>query len=150
MVSFLKKHSADAWLLIVIGLIIALDQLTKFLIRNTTPKIIIPKVLTFTYITNTGAGFGILQGMNALLIIVSIAIIALLLYYYHTNKDEEQIPRIFFALIVGGALSNLIDRVLFGAVTDFIAFSFWPAFNIADSAITIGVATLIIHYIKNR
>lgn len=120
---------------------VLLDQLSKSIIRIKQPDIVlIPDILNLTFTTNTGASFGILQGMNAALLLLSIAVIIGIIIYLKKNPEQLSIP---FALILAGALGNSIDRILFGAVTDFISFSFWPAFNIADSAITVGVVILI-------
>ena len=70
-----------------------------------------------------------------------------IIYFRIWSKDEKDISLPLFALIIGGALSNILDRIIYGSVIDFINFSFWPAFNIADSAITIGVILLIIKFI---
>lgn len=152
--SFISKHHPDIRFFLTILGVIVIDQITKMLVKNTLAPLdsadIIPKILSFTYITNTGAVFGALRGMNTLLIAVSIIVIASLLYYYHKKRDEEKIPRTSFALIVGGALSNLIDRIALGFVVDFIDVHFWPAFNIADSAITLGVAALVIFYLRKE
>jgi len=88
-----------------------------------------------------------LKGMNLLLIWVSIIVIGAILYNY--NKiPKDKVPQTAFALIIGGAIGNLIDRIVIGKVKDFIDFRVWPAFNIADSAISIGAVLLIIYYWK--
>ena len=118
----------DVWFFISIISVILIDQLTKWLIR-----------IKFTV------------GQSAIIIkdFLSI-IIALLIYYYHKNHESEEIPRPFFILIMGGAIGNLIDRIFLTYVTDFINFSFWPAFNLADTAITLGTIGLILFYIKRN
>jgi signal peptidase II len=152
--NFFTHYRQDIRLFTVISIVILVDQITKVLVRNSIElgqsKNILTGFLTLTNITNTGAGFGILQGMNLFLIIIGILIIIILLYYYHHHKTEEEIPGVFFALVLGGAFGNLIDRIIFGSVTDFISFSFWPAFNVADGAITLGVISLILFYIKQK
>ena len=130
--------------------IIILDQLTKYGARVLleTP-INVTNFFSFQLIYNTGASFGIFQNSNLPLIFVSIAIIAGLIYY--VNKESlGNTERLLFSLIIAGAISNLIDRILFSAVTDFIYFHFWPAFNVADSAITVGVVGLIIHSFRGN
>jgi len=70
---------------------------------------------------------------------------------YHISKEQlHRTETTFYLMIIGGALANLVDRILFGSVTDFIAFSFWPIFNVADSAITLGVIGLLILAFKHR
>lgn len=129
-------------------LIIILDQLTKWLVRETvTAAIPLTSFLSLTNIQNTGIGFGLLQGYGWILTIVIVLIISTLLWYY-PRVPQELLPQITYAFIIGGAVGNLIDRLVFGKVTDFISFSFWPAFNVADMAITVGVIGLVVYYWK--
>ena len=149
-----KKIRSDILFFVFIAIIIIADQLSKLLIRSkflpNQSRNVISNFLSISYIQNTGAGFGILQGLNTFLIVVTIIIIVLLVYYYHKKHKNEVIPRTFFVLILGGAISNLIDRFAYGFVVDFIDFTFWPAFNIADTSITIGTIGLILFYIKKN
>jgi signal peptidase II len=85
--------------------------------------------------------------MNPLLIWISLMVIGAILYNYE-KIPKENIPQISFALITGGAIGNLISRIFYGYVIDFIDFRVWPAFNIADSAITIGAVMLVIYFWK--
>ncbi len=127
-------------------LVIIVDQLTKWLIRQSvTQPIPLTRFLEITNIQNTGIGFGLLQGYGWILTIVIVLIVGVLLWYY-PRVPQELLPQITYAFIIGGAVGNLIDRLVFGKVTDFISFSFWPAFNVADTAITLGVIGLLIHY----
>ena len=132
-------------------LIILLDQLTKYLIskymllHQSIP--LIKNILHITYIQNTGAGFGILKNQNTFLIFTSLIIIGIILFYIKRIIKEKQI-HIPIALILGGAFGNLIDRIFLGHVIDFIDFRIWPAFNVADSAITIGAVWLMIYFWK--
>ena len=89
-----------------------------------------------SYTTNTGAGFSILQGKQIFLIVFSIIALGVIVYYYK-QTPRKWVP--FTAMIFGGALGNLIDRIAYGYVIDFISFSFWPSFNVADIAVTFGV-----------
>ncbi len=137
----------------VLGIIL-IDQATKYLIRsflNPSEYIpLIPKILSLTYVTNTGASFGILKGMNVFLIVISMCIVAYLAYYVYRHRNQNDISILPFALIIGGALSNIIDRLVYGFVLDFIQIPFWPAFNVADSVITLGVLVLIIQSLRNK
>jgi len=131
--------------------IVLLDQILKFLIlKNMFLNQSIPlisDIFHLTYIQNTGAGFGILQGNIGLLIWFSIFAIGLILYFYDTIPNNTLI-QIAVALILGGTLGNLIDRIRLSYVIDFIDFRIWPAFNIADMAITIGIIGLILYILK--
>ncbi len=126
---------------VVAASIVVADQLTKYLAQSA--DIPITSFLSITHTTNTGVSFGLLQGYSIIPLLASIAVIAGILYYY--KELEHPLP---FALILGGAAGNLLDRLVYGAVHDFIAFSFWPTFNVADSAITVGGLLLGYYYLK--
>ena len=136
-------------------LVVILDQLTKFLITSKlTFAESIPVIKNFFYLTlikNFGIGFGLINTPAArwILITITIIIICIILYYYK-NIPNQLLPIISTSLILGGAIGNLIDRLLFGFVIDFIDFQLWPAFNIADSAVTIGVIGLIIYFWREK
>lgn len=143
------KHKGISFILLITLFIILLDQLTKYMISKYMEVYqsipLIKNVLYITYSQNTGAGFGILKGWNAILIFVSLVIIGVILFYFDRIIKEKQI-HVPTALILGGAIGNLIDRILLGYVIDFIDFRVWPAFNIADSCITIGALWLIVYF----
>lgn len=128
-----------AIVLAISSVFIFIDQLLKILVRKYNPDIVVIKnFLELIFVKNTGAGFGILQGQLVLLIFLNIvAFIFIIWLLIYTKKSF--LADISLALILGGAIGNFLDRVIFGFVTDFISFSFWPAFNIADSAVTVGV-----------
>ena len=111
--------------------IILLDQLTKYIARK-----------YFSFTTNTGAAFGILQQYTAGLIVVSIIITVALVYCIKKYQYME------LGFLLGGTIGNLIDRVMLGYVIDFINVGWWPSFNIADSFNTIGAAVLILRWLK--
>jgi len=127
-------------------LIIAADQFSKIWIRSYPEgqAIFDAGFFRITHIHNTGAAFGLFQGHSFALTIgtlVGIAVILLfaLLLYRHSPYLDNMLSRVALGLVLGGTVGNLIDRLRFGYVTDFIDFGFWPAFNIADSAVTVGV-----------
>jgi signal peptidase II len=136
-------------------LIVILDQLTKFLITSkltfTESIPVIKNFFHLTLIKNFGIGFGLINmpAVRWILVTVTIIIIFAILYYYK-KIPKNYLPVISTSLILGGAIGNLIDRILFGFVIDFIDFKFWPAFNIADSAITIGVIGLIVYFWRDK
>jgi signal peptidase II len=101
------------------------------------------------YTENSGAGFGILQGYNSAAMWLTIIFIGAVIYYYDRLPNDKNVI-VFTALMLGGAVGNLIDRVLIGAVRDFIAFTFWPSFNIADMALTVGAIGLLIYLWKEK
>ena len=150
----LVRRRLELWLPIAI---IAIDQLTKALIRARLRVYesvsIIPGFMDFTHVRNTGAAFGMLDGADFPLKTTVIAVIATAALIgvgvYSANLAVHQLlARIGLALIVGGAAGNLIDRLWFGSVVDFVdvywrTHHFW-AFNVADSAISIGVTIMIL------
>ena len=130
-------------------IIILIDQITKFLIRinfqlnETFP--IIKNIFRLTYIHNFGAGFGILQQQKWILIFISLIVIGVIFYYFDRIKDKEILLQVLVGFVLGGTIGNLIDRIIYGFVIDFIDFRIWPIFNVADSFVTIGVIGLIIY-----
>src|SRR5439155_6265442 len=139
-----RPRRIELWLPIVI---VAVDQLTKAIVRSTLPlyasKPIVPGFLDFTHVRNTGAAFGILNAVDFPFKTVVIAVIATAALigvglYAASLAHHQLVARIGLALIIGGAAGNLLDRVVAGSVVDFVVFywrtdQFW-AFNVADSA----------------
>ena len=127
--------------------VILCDQLLKLLIRRemalgqSIP--IIQGVFHLTYLQNTGAGFGMLQGKTMLLIWFSVMAVGALLYWYDTLPKTRLRP-IALGLIIGGTVSNVIDRAVLGSVTDFLDFRIWPVFNLGDACLCIGVLLLLL------
>jgi signal peptidase II len=139
------------------ALIVVLDQLTKAIVRSTLPLhssvTIIPGVVDFTHVRNTGAAFGILNAADfpfktVLIGIIAVAALFGVGVYAASLAHHERLARVGLSLIIGGAIGNLIDRVVVGSVVDFVdvywrTYHFW-AFNVADSAITIGAGIMIL------
>jgi signal peptidase II len=142
--------------IIIIVLIVAADLLTKYLL---TPLMleqagsslpIIPNVLHFTYVENTGASFGILQnGVIFFIVVTGIVLAAAIAFMIRTRKRQSAFLKISLSLVVGGAIGNLYDRIVFGFVRDFIdvrLLSFWKwIFNVADASLVIGAILLGIY-----
>lgn len=128
--------------------VILLDQSAKFLIKQNLQLSqsipIIKNILHLTHITNTGSAFGLFKGVNAFFILFSIIVIIVIFYYLKKIKKDEVKLQFAVGLLLGGTAGNLIDRLLYGRVIDFIDFRVWPVFNVADSAVTISVVFLII------
>jgi len=128
-------------------LIVVADQLVKLWIRTNLAageSLFELGFFRLTHISNTGAAFGLFQGQTFPLTVVSfVAVAILLLYAFLFYRQFPQLDRWLvwtgLGLILGGTVGNLIDRLRLGYVTDFIDFGFWPAFNLADSAIVVGV-----------
>lgn len=131
MASFLKgKFYTTAG---IISSTILLDHLTKSL---------------FTSSCNTGIAFGLFQSEKYVGLIASVSVI--LMFSFYLLKQTKKIPIILASLVVGGGLSNLADRFVFGCIRDFIDFKIWPSFNIADIAINAGVAVIVIMVIPRK
>ena len=144
----------EIWVPIVI---VALDQLTKAIVRSMLPLhasvTVVPGFMDFTHVRNTGAAFGLLNAADfrfktVLIGVVAVAALVGVGIYAASLARHEIMARVGLALIIGGAAGNLIDRVVIGSVVDFVdvywrTHHFW-AFNVADSAITVGAAVMIL------
>jgi len=120
--------------------VLLLDQLTKHFFKNKT--ILITNFFKFDYVENTGAAFGLLKGYNLLFIILAFVVLFFIFKYYKELTQEKLYMQITIGFLIGGILGNLIDRIFLGYVIDFISFSFWPTFNMADTFSTIAVILL--------
>lgn len=126
--------------------VFAADQVTKQVIKATLPlgaSWPAEGLVRLTHGTNTGTAFGLLPNQTLFLIFASLVAIGFLVYFYRAYALEKPILRYAIGLQLGGAFGNLLDRVAFGRVTDFVDVGWWPIFNVADSAICVGMATLI-------
>jgi signal peptidase II len=148
----IKKKKALVIFLIILAVVI-LDQLMKYLVvKRIEPGGQISLINNFLYLThvhNFGAAFSLFQGAAGLIIWFSVIVIGIILYFYDKLPDLKY-AQASASLLLGGIIGNLIDRIRLGYVIDFIDFRFWPAFNVADIAITAGVIGLIIYFIKKR
>lgn len=137
----------DRILLATLGIVIGLDQLTKFLVReNLALRESVPAdgFFRLTHHTNTGTIFGLFPSATVVLTVVSVLAIGFLVYFYRSQRTLSPLMRLAIGLLLGGAFGNLIDRVVSGGVTDFIDVGRWPIFNIADASITVGIFMLIV------
>ena len=158
-----SKQSKYIKLLIIAGIIIILDQITKLVVLDNldlySSITIIPGFFNLTHILNPGGAFGFMANQSAavrgiLFIVISSLAICLIFYFYCNTPPAYRLLQTAFALIFGGAIGNMIDRFRFGKVVDFLDFYIgelhWPAFNVADSAISIGICIFIIHIIFKK
>ncbi len=136
----------------VILLLILLDQAVKAAVRNSfdagESRDIIGDIFSLTYVQNTGAAFSMFSGMRWLLIIGPVLVIILGIWYMEKYRDEHWTLYAAICLTIGGGISNIIDRLVFGFVTDMFDFHFWPVFNVADIAICTGCGILVIYVLK--
>lgn len=141
---------------VIAGIVILLDQVTKALVLRRWPLPqtgeveVLGQWLALTYVRNDGIAFGLFQGIPQLFTFTSLLIVAGAIYFYlqHVPEGDRWLP-IMLGLIVGGALGNVIDRVRFGYVVDFIKTlgGRFPVFNVADSAVVIGIALMALHMV---
>ena len=151
------------FLLTLTPAVVILDQITKIYIDGAMQLYqsieVLENLFNITYVRNKGAAFGILSGANESLrvpffLVVSTIAIAVIIYMIYSYKEESKIFPLSLALILGGAIGNAIDRIRIGEVIDFLDVHWyehhWPAFNVADAAICIGVAFLIINMLFEK
>ncbi len=154
--SMFSRILGRMWIiLLVAAIIIPLDQWTKELVRQNIEKFdyIIPipalgEYFVFEHVDNHGAAFGILQGAGSVFIVIA-AVVTVAVFYYAIRHlpDDQRLIRLLLGFQVGGALGNVIDRIMQGYVTDFVKVGvpgvyYWPNFNIADSSIVCSVIAL--------
>lgn len=108
---------------------------------------VIPGVFQLRFVLNSGAAFGILQGRRIFFIIITLVVVVLILLYARQVRDNSLL-QVAFGLQLGGALGNMVDRVATGEVIDFLDFHIWPVFNIADTALVVGVALFALDVVR--
>lgn len=144
-----RKNLLRVELVIALLAAFALDRLTKWwalaVLRKEGTIQVIPNIFHLTFTINSGAAFSILSGKNAFLIFLSLCVILFIIYSYF-RLPASRTTSIAVGLILGGAVSNLMDRFLLSGIVDFLDFRIWPIFNVADSAISIGVVLIIAYY----
>jgi len=143
--------------------VVAIDQVTKFWVAgrmNLFESIpVVPGFFSITYVRNPGAAFGMFSEAHGLLrmgflVSVSLVAVVMLSVFFLKSPHAERVSRVAAVLVIGGALGNLIDRLRFGEVIDFldvfVGRLHWPAFNVADSAITIGIGMFVVSAWRER
>ncbi len=145
-------------MIILTILVILVDFFSKYMVSklmtvNETIDLI-DNFLRITYVKNTGAAFSIFSNNTILVIIISVVIIGFLLFYIYKNKGNNKLENVSYAFILGGAIGNLIDRLVYGYVIDFLDFEILsydaPIFNLADTFIVIGVILFLINTLRSR
>jgi signal peptidase II len=127
----------------VLLVVVVLDQVTKALVRGSIAvgeeDSVLPAV-SLVHVRNTGVAFGAFAGGGIIVVVLVAAALSALLFYFVTHVETRMVPT---GMLLGGSIGNIIDRVRDGAVTDFVKLPAWPAFNVADMAITFGVLALL-------
>ncbi len=149
-----EKMRHNLLLVIIVTVIVALDRWTKLLVshklalgESVSPIKALGDFFRIVHWRNTGAAFGLFQNANVVLLVVSLVVSLVVLFYYQTLKRNNVLAKLSLSLVLAGAIGNIIDRIKFGYVIDFIAVGRFPVFNVADSAVTIGVFLMIIYYL---
>lgn len=145
-------------ILLLSFLVVIVDQISKFLVRLSfqygKPYDIVGEWVRLTYIENAGMAFGIQVGGQTFFTVFAILATIVIFVYIVRARQERWLLRVALALILGGAIGNLIDRFLYGKVVDFIDIGIretrWPIFNIADSAVTVGMIILVVLVLFDR
>jgi signal peptidase II len=133
-----KKH---IWLLVIPALFFIIDRILKNIVKNGfSGENFLFKI---NYIANTGVSWGMLKGNSALLLWISIIILGGIIYFY----DKLSAAKLGTNLIIVGAISNILDRILFSHIIDYIDFGWFPVFNIADACITLGGIYIILWFL---
>lgn len=149
-------------LLGVSALVVIADLLTKWWVATAIPvyevREVVPGLLNLTHVRNRGVAFGLFNSLGdsgpMVLIVAGVVALVVVAIYFRQTEDEERLLLWSLALILGGAVGNLIDRVVNGAVTDFvdayIGTHHWHTFNVADSAISVGICLMLLDLVRER
>jgi signal peptidase II len=148
----LKKIAKAYGMMVIIAVVlISLDQITKYIIRSNLaygqiwmPWKWLEPYARIIHINNTGAAFGLFKGANTVFMLLAFIVAGVIVYYYPSVSKRDWVIRVALSMQFAGAVGNLIDRIFFGNVTDFISMGTFPVWNIADASITVGVAILLI------
>jgi len=135
----------------IVAVVVSLDQISKAWVMAWLPEGHwwspwsgdTAEIFRITHVTNSGAAFGLFPNQGNFFILVAIIVVIAIVFYYRRLPAEDWLIRVSLGLQLGGAIGNLIDRLRFGYVIDFIDISFWPVFNLADASITVGVLLII-------
>ena len=134
-------------------ILILIDQMIKILVSNMIESIVVIKnFLNLTYVENTGAAFSMLENNTIFLIIITIVTLFLIYKFLLKNKQFNKLEITTYSLLIGGIIGNLIDRIIFGYVIDYLSFNFgefyFPIFNFADICIVVAALIILIKTIK--
>jgi signal peptidase II len=148
-----EKGSAFPTIIGVAAVVFALDQATKYLVVQNLPlwgswslTPSLARLFKLTFITNTGAAFGMFPQLGTIFMVIAILVIAGIIAFHHRLPIESVWVRVSLGLQLGGAMGNLLDRILRGYVVDFVDIGFWPIFNVADVSIVVGVGILAYYF----
>jgi signal peptidase II len=151
-ISFAERRLGATWqqwlsLAAVALAAVAADQLTKAIVTselalNEEAKVVGP--FSIHHVQNSGIAFGFFASATSLVILLTAIAVVWMLYFFARSGARHAVLPVALGLVIGGSVSNLVDRVRLGHVTDFLDFTYWPAFNLADTFIVVGVAILLL------
>ncbi len=139
-----KMLKSKGYLIFLVSIAVFLiDRIIKnYIVKRVESIKVIANIFHITYVKNYGVGFGLLQNQTLFIIIISFLVLFAIAYYYRKIPDKMYVQTAI-ALIIGGTLGNLFDRLSFGYVIDYLDFRIWPVFNLADGALVVGVCFLV-------
>jgi signal peptidase II len=147
-----KEQAAFPTIIGIAAVVFGLDQASKFLVTQYIPMggswSIIPafeRLVKFTFITNTGAAFGLLPQLGDVFTVVAVVVIFGIIFFHRQFPTGNLWVRMSLGLLLGGVMGNFVDRLFRGYVVDFVDIGFWPIFNLADASIVIGICILTYH-----
>jgi len=141
---------------VVAVLTLVIDQISKRAVmtrfspgESWNPVAALERWVSLTYVTNTGAAFGLFPDYGVIFMVIAVVVIVTIVFYYRHLPGEQWLVQASLGLQLGGALGNLLNRLQYGHVIDFIDFKIWPVFNVADSSIFVGVVILAFHLLRH-
>lgn len=147
----------DLALPVIALIVLAVDQASKAWVIENVPLNgsldVIPQIgdwFVLTHITNSGAAFGMFPQLSLVFTFVALGVSLVIVFYHRSLPPGQWLVRLSLGLQLGGALGNLVDRLHYGAVVDLFYVRFWPVFNVADSAIVLGVGLLMFHLLRSE
>jgi len=152
----LREKKCRGFLLPVVAVLtLVIDQISKLAVMTSlrpgeswNPVAALERWVSLTYVTNTGAAFGLFPDYGVVFMVIAVVVIATIIFYYRHLPGDQWLVQASLGLQLGGALGNLLDRLQHGHVIDFIDFKIWPVFNVADSSVFVGVVILAFHLLR--
>ena len=142
---------------VVAVLTLVIDQISKRAVMTSlrpgeswNPVAALERWVSLTYVTNTGAAFGLFPDYGVIFMVIAVVVIVTIIFYYRHLPGEQWLVQASLGLQLGGALGNLLDRLQHGHVIDFIDFKVWPVFNVADSSVFVGVVILAFYLLRDH
>ena len=137
-------------------LTLVVDRISKWVVMDSlklgeswNPVAALERWVSLTYVTNTGAAFGLFPDHGVIFMVIAVVVIAAIIFYYRYLPGDQWLVQISLGLQLGGHLGNLLDRLRYGHVIDFIDFKVWPVFNVADSSVFVGTVILVFYLLRH-